>query len=424
MVKPPENRISAADRDTDWRKKNRRASVEAVATDNSGGEEEVEVEVEIPKKDRRARFRGEDSDVEDPPMRYEQRKEPYSESPKREKPKKDLLPRTGERAYKLVTKFDDENTIRKLVDRTEKTMVNDISVGDLVSMSPGYAKELRKSMGRIRQPIKPILLNGILDQESAFPFMEDDIQVRLQEDAIDLNDLPMVDSFYISTEEDLGTIPGSYVAIDPYLQYMSSLDDKEAPKQVYSGTSSASLRVVHPLVATRQHVESVVDSGSQIVSMALTVAEELGIPWDPDAQIYMQSANGQLKKSAGLARNVCFLFGDIPIYLQVHIIDQPAYKVLLGRPFDILTESRIDNKGDGTQTLTIKDPNGTRRCVIPTQARGAFSATTNVKKIQEEVKEQKAQKIAREQLMKSEREADFHNSPRNWSETGEASRSD
>ncbi len=406
--------MSAADRDENWRKKSKRASVEAVASGDEEDSEIEEVEVEIPKENRRARFQGEDSDLEEPPVEYEKRKPPSSESPKREVPKKDLLPRTGERAYKLVTKFDDEKTVKKLVDRTEKTMVNDITVGDLVSMSPGYARELRKSMGRIRQPIKPVLLNGVLDQESAFPFMEDEnVEVRLQGDAIDLADLPEVDSFYISTEEDVGTIPGSLIATDPFLQYMANLGDQEAPKQVYSGAGSASLRVVHPLVAGRQHVESVVDSGSQIVSMALTLAEALGIPWDPDAQIYMQSANRTLKKSAGLARNVCFLFGDIPVYLQVHVIDQPAYKILLGRPFDILTESRVENRSNGTQTITITDPNNKRRCVIPTQARGAYSATTNVKKVEEEVKEPKEQKVPKEQLMKTEREADFHNSSRN-----------
>jgi hypothetical protein len=43
-------------------------------------------------------------------------------------------------------------------------------------------------------------------------------------------------------------------------------------------------------------IEAVVDSGSQIVSMALLEAEKMDLLWDPDVQIYMQSANGQLWK--------------------------------------------------------------------------------------------------------------------------------
>ena len=44
--------------------------------------------------------------------------------------------------------------------------------------------------------------------------------------------------------------------------------------------------------------------------------------------------------------------------------------MLLGRPFDVLTESEIKNTKDGGQTITIKDPNTLRRAVIPTYARG------------------------------------------------------
>lgn len=37
--------------------------------------------------------------------------------------------------------------------------------------------------------------------------------------------------------------------------------------------------------------ESATEGGSQIVSMAETVAKDLGIAWDPDIKIHMQSAN-------------------------------------------------------------------------------------------------------------------------------------
>lgn len=376
--------------------------------------------VQVPKMKRRARYREEESEPEDPPMAYEKRNPPASESPKREAAKRELLPRPGERAYRLVSKFDDAKTVREVVGRTENTKVPDITLGELIAMSPNYAKELRKSMGRIREPLKPLREEGVLSQESAFPFMEDDnVPSVLEKDAIEIGDLPMVDSFYISTEEDAGIPPGGYVGVDPYLMYLHELSPGEAPKQVYSGVDSAALRTVFPLVNGKQHVECVIDDGSQIVSMSLALAEELGLPWDPDVQIYMQSANGQLKKSAGIARNVCFLFGDIPVYLQVHIIDQAAYHVLLGRPFDILTESKVDNKSSGAQNITITDPNVPgKRAVIPTRARGTF---TTVKKepaprrdIDEEREPRQPQnKVPKEQFAKVQAVGDFRNSPRN-----------
>jgi hypothetical protein len=42
----------------------------------------------------------------------------------------------------------------------------------------------------------------------------------------------------------------------------------------------------------------------------------------------------------------------------------------LGRPFDVLTESTVQNYKDGGQTLIIADPNSTQRCVLPTYERG------------------------------------------------------
>jgi hypothetical protein len=150
---------------------------------------------------------------------------------------------------------------------------------------------------------------------------------------------------------------------------------------------SASLRVLLPFVAGSEKVECVLDTGSQIVSMAKTLAERLGVAWDPDVRIYMQSANGQLKESEGLARNVRFTFGDMTIYLQVHVIDQPAYQVLLGRPFDILTESIVQNKRDGSQSITIRDPNQQRRITLPTYTRGAGTYHGNKNPVEEDLKD-------------------------------------
>src|ERR1700712_2750415 len=104
--------------------------------------------------------------------------------------------------------------------------------------------------------------------------------------------------------------------------------------------------------------------------MAEDVAIRLQIPWDPDIQIMMESANKQVQKTCGLARNVPFVFKDMTLYLQVHVITAPAYKVLLGRPFDTLTESVVQNYTDGGQLITIKDPNSGRRATLPTYERG------------------------------------------------------
>jgi hypothetical protein len=80
----------------------------------------------------------------------------------------------------------------------------------------------------------------------------------------------------------------------------------------------------------------------------------------------MESANGTLDRTLGLARNVHCKIGGINLFLQIHIVRNPAYDMLLGRPFDVLTRSTVQNFVDGNQTITLYDPNSDYVCTIPT----------------------------------------------------------
>ncbi|EDR06808.1 uncharacterized protein LACBIDRAFT_299700 [Laccaria bicolor S238N-H82] len=126
------------------------------------------------------------------------------------------------------------------------------------------------------------------------------------------------------TTEDDGVIPkASIVLTDPIEQYLQE---------------SHALKSIYPVINKFGQVESLLDGGSQIVSMDADVAKKLAVPWDPDITIQMQGAKN-CGKDPCLAKNVPFNFGGIMISLQVHVIQDPAYKVLLGRPFDVLTGS-------------------------------------------------------------------------------------
>jgi hypothetical protein len=199
----------------------------------------------------------------------------------------------------------------------------------------------------------------------------------VQMDALNIGQLPFNVPFSIQCVAD-GLVPaGALIANDPVLQYFNSIPAGCEPRQIFvqeeqlTGKDSAALRVVHPQIHNQSQEEAILDGGSQIVSMALATARSLGITWDPDINIFMQSANGQVEKTVGLARNVAFRFGELTIYLQVHIINEPAYKVLLGRPFEILTACQIQNSTDGGQMITLTDPLTKKRCTLPTFPRGA-----------------------------------------------------
>ncbi|KIM34666.1 hypothetical protein M413DRAFT_34609, partial [Hebeloma cylindrosporum] len=134
---------------------------------------------------------------------------------------------------------------------------------------------------------------------------------------------------------------------DPVVQYLNSLPKGEAPKVLFAKESSLPLRSVYPVVNNARKEEALLDSGSQIVSMSKEAAISLGMHWNPDICINMQSAQGHVERTLGLAQDVPFTFGAVVVLLQIHVLNKPSYKILLGRPFDALTRSNIQNERDG-----------------------------------------------------------------------------
>ncbi|KAG5634014.1 hypothetical protein H0H81_003877 [Sphagnurus paluster] len=104
--------------------------------------------------------------------------------------------------------------------------------------------------------------------------------------------------------------------------------------------------------------------------MSEEVCHELKIKYDPSVILNMQSANGCLDPLLGLACNVPCTISDLTLYLQIHVIHNPAYNILLGRPFDVLTSSNVKTYPNGNTVVTITDPNSGDVLAIPTFTRG------------------------------------------------------
>jgi hypothetical protein len=104
--------------------------------------------------------------------------------------------------------------------------------------------------------------------------------------------------------------------------------------------------------------------------MSEAVSHNLGISYDPSIQLNMESMNGGIDCSLGLARNIPCRFGAISLYLQIHVIREPAYDILIGQPFDVLTTSIVKNFTIEDQTITISNLNSGRIATIPTFPRG------------------------------------------------------
>ncbi|KIK52779.1 hypothetical protein GYMLUDRAFT_179768, partial [Collybiopsis luxurians FD-317 M1] len=134
---------------------------------------------------------------------------------------------------------------------------------------------------------------------------------------------------------------------------------------------SNSLQCIYPIMnGSKDQIEAVLDSGSQIISMNKRHAVGVGLTWDPEIIISMMSVNGELNPTGGMARNVPCTIGDIVVHFQIHVIEDAPYDMLIGRPFGTLVQTRVENFKDGGQQLTLTDLNDGHHYTIGTYARG------------------------------------------------------
>ncbi|KZT23489.1 hypothetical protein NEOLEDRAFT_1212939 [Neolentinus lepideus HHB14362 ss-1] len=163
---------------------------------------------------------------------------------------------------------------------------------------------------------------------------------------------------------------GEIIVPDPVDQYFKGLAPGEIPLHFHVAKESLALHSIVGLVDNKEKVEAILDPSSQIIAMSEGVCLSLGVAFDPTVRVQMQSANKTVDLTLGLACNVSFQVGSITLYLQMHVVRDPAYDILLGQPFDVLTQSNIQNFFNETQTITITDPNSDLVVTIPTYPRG------------------------------------------------------
>jgi len=274
--------------------------------------------------------------------------------PKSERRKTRNEPEKHVPAYKTRTPVEDLE-LDDLLDRILKADVM-VKLGTLLKSVKGTRETLRKLLTSKRVPIEPKMAAKIeLMDDNALKYWETYARTNDLVDLLDVKDLSVAS--YSVLCEPMEHIPkGSVVVSDPVLQYLNALPANETPKPVFVAQESYALRTIFPLINNKACEKSILDGGSQIASMSKASVENLGLSWDPKILIHMQSANGQFKKSLGLAKNMPFMFETIVIYLQVHVINEPMYKVLLGRPLDAVTRSTYRNDERGGQTLVLKCP--------------------------------------------------------------------
>ena len=136
--------------------------------------------------------------------------------------------------------------------------------------------------------------------------------------------------------------PGVY-RIPNIAQTFYSVPDLRDKVILRSAKESHALRAIHMEPADKAQVECILDPGSMIIAMSDAVSHQLGIPYNPEIKLQMQSANSEYNLTLSLACDMLFRFNDIMLLIQCHIVQSPAYDILMGRPFDVLTSSIMRN---------------------------------------------------------------------------------
>jgi hypothetical protein len=266
-------------------------------------------------------------------------------------------PQKSDPAYKTLAPIQDHKVLEDVYKRSMSSPCVTLTPNELLSISPEVRQKVREAITPKRQMHNnpPVGVHTVTIDSPLPTVTVEEINNPTIDNRPTNNPDPHIDGIVVP---------------DVYETYLSRLAPGNTPEVLTVAKDSHSLRAINIHVNNQESVEAILDAGCEIVAMSEAVCHDLGIIYDPRIKINMESANGELDPSLGLARNVACQIGEITLYLQFHIIRSPAYDILLGRPFDVLTESMIKNYANENQTITIIDPNFDQRVTIPTQPRG------------------------------------------------------
>jgi hypothetical protein len=275
----------------------------------------------------------------------------------------DQTTKTGP-AYKSRAPVEIGLDIEELV-KTVLDMEISVPLKNLAGVSGAIQKEIRKQVTKSRVPTQH-------DDEAKVNLL-----VEEEKPMVQIGTLPVA-AYMIMTDISDEIPEGHLIASDPVLQYLAENKDVNPEDLLLSRTDGAlivgkrseDLRAIYATINRVGQEECLHDDGSQIVSMGKETAVQMGLTWDNTLRISMESASNHIERTLGIARDVRFSVGGLDLFLQVHILENPPYKVLLGRPFDTLTRCISKTESDGSSELILTDPNTRAVATVPTYARG------------------------------------------------------
>jgi len=223
--------------------------------------------------------------------------------------------------YRYTTPIENERTIKKVAEQTMDTQVT-LTTREILAIAPDVRKHIKEQ----------ITTKRTLNSDSA-------------------------------TIANLGNLAESLSAST----YMATLPVRQDNIVVAKHTEE--LRAIDVLIEGKVQMEAVVDDGSQIIGIRKDKWEELGIPIRSDHQMVMESANKTRDHTMGLLQDLVLEIGGYRFYLQVQVVENAPYELLLGRPFFTLTQAVTRHFTNGDSHITLVDPNTGAVITFPTRPR-------------------------------------------------------
>ncbi|KAF8813520.1 hypothetical protein BYT27DRAFT_7220427 [Phlegmacium glaucopus] len=199
----------------------------------------------------------------------------------------------------------------------------------------------------------------------------------------------------IASAKEFGTYQRSFLSIAEYLKSESKLSEREINSLFIKGLEKtfktevmAQLKAENPWhragdpysikeVASAaiyiltsdpsRRVEATIDDGSQILTVRQDLWEKFSVPLRSDKKLVMESANKSKENTMGLIQDLKINMGGLDFYVQVQVVRDGPFELLLGRLFLTLTEAVHQYYASGNSQLTLTDPNTSETITIPTR---------------------------------------------------------
>src|SRR5580704_12327609 len=223
--------------------------------------------------------------------------------------------------YKYITPIEDVKVVKDIVTRALDANIT-LSNRELLAIAPDVRKQIKDQIST-----KRVAVNAL-----GFPIKEDK--------------------------------QASFFHSDPKV---SPLPVRKGGRIVSNHTEK--LRAIDVSLNGAFTVEGVLDSGSQIIGLRKDLWIKLGLPVRSDHTMTMESANSSLDETLGLLQDLKLIIGGYEFFLQVQVMENAPYELLLGLPFQTLTESSVKHYANGDANITLSDPNTGAIITIPTKDR-------------------------------------------------------